>query len=164
MSTKQEETKATINLGNTNYEEALADYTKTVCTMIKNERSKVPAESRMKVPCAVMFVIHNRDIIGYTTIKEFTSVVAEVAGVNASSIHDRVLGAYIGGTYSGLKYLITRNMAYGQTKIAHTQWNYNSKEWRYNYLVQVEERLYASMQREAERTCKDESIWRIKNI
>lgn len=152
----------TLDISNIQYEEALAQYLDLAYKTLKSGGKKVPAESRMRIPLSVLFVLHNRDIFGYTTVKGFAKIAAEVAKTKESSILDRVLGPYIGGDYAGLKYIFYRYVPYNNTHALSVQWNCSKKSWRYNYLVQVEELVSKAMEREANKTGVDTSVLRIK--
>ena len=69
------ETMKKLNISVIDYQDALSRYIDLAYRTLKRSDEKVPAQSRMRIPLTVMFIIHNRDVLGYTTVKEFEEVV-----------------------------------------------------------------------------------------
>ena len=151
-----------IDLDQINYEEPLARYIDLAYRTLKKSDKKVPAESRMRIPLTVMFIIHNRDVLGYTTVKEFEEVVSKMAGISMNSVRDRVLGGYIGSEYAGLRYIFYKFISYTESRTVSVMWYNRSKKWRYAYMIDVENKLANLMEEEAKKNFEDFSILRIK--
>ena len=116
----------------------------------------------MRVPLTVMFIIHNRDVLGYTTVKEFEEVVSKMAGISLNSVRDRVLGGYIGSEYAGLRYIFYKFISYTDSRSVSVMWYNRSKKWRYAYMISTESRLANLMEEEAKKNFEDFSALRIK--
>ena len=151
-----------LDLSKIHYEDSLAKYIKLAYRTLKKGSKKMPAESRMRIPLSIMFVIHNRDVFDYTSIKGFASVVKKVANISESSVNNRVLGGYIGGEYAGLRYIFYKYIPYRSNSAVSVMWYNRSKAWRYEFMVGIEERLASEMRREAEKYGEDISALRIE--
>ena len=143
------------------YEKKRDAYVNLAYRTLKMNAKAIPTEGRMRVPLCVMFVLHNRDLFGYTTVKEFVSITAQVAEVSENSIRERVIGPYVGGEYAGLKYLLTRYASGEQGRTLSVFWNTNDTEWRYEYLIGIEEKLSKRMEAKAEQENIEFSMLRL---
>lgn len=144
------------------YQEALVKYIDLAYRALKKSDTKVPAESRMRVPLTVMFVIHNRDVLGYTTVKGFEEVVSKLAGISMNSVRNRVLGGYIGSEYAGLRYIFYKFIPYRESRTVSVMWFNRTKSWRYAYMIDTEKRLANLMEEECKKKFEDFSAVRIK--
>lgn len=159
METKKQET---IDISQIEYKEPLKKYIDLAYRTLKSD-AKLPAESRMRIPLTVMFVIHNRDVFGYTTVKGFEEVVSSLAGITMASVRDRVLGGYIGSEYVGLRYIFYKFIPYRDKRTVSVLWYNRPKAWRYDYMIDVERKLANLMEDEAKKNFEDISALRIKN-
>ena len=156
------ETMKKLNISAIDYQDALSRYIDLAYRTLKRSDEKVPAQSRMRIPLTVMFIIHNRDVLGYTTVKEFEEVVSKMAGISLNSVRDRVLGGYIGSEYAGLRYIFYKFIPYRDSRTVSVLWFNRSKSWRYSYIIDAESRLANLMEEEAKKNFEDFSALRIK--
>lgn len=127
---------------------------------LKMYGKKVPTKSRMRVPLSVMFVLHNRDLFGYTTVKEFVKTAADMADISENSVRERIIGHYIVNLYSGLVYLIDRYERKKSEQYSH-YWSSSNTNWRYEQLVCIEEKMQKAMSELAEQEHIDMSMFRL---
>ena len=156
------ETKQKINISAIDYQDTLSRYINLAYQILNRSDEKVPAKSRMRVPLTVMFIIHNRDVLGYTTVKEFEDVVSKMAGISKNSVRDRVLGGYIGSEYAGLRYIFYKFIPYRDSRTVSVLWFNRSKAWRYEYMIDIERKLANLIEEETKKNFEEFSALRIK--
>ena len=78
-----------------NYAVQMDEYVSLAYKTLKAGRHKIPTQGRMEKPLKIMFVIHNRDNFGYTTIEEFAETLKNVVGISEDTVYQRVVGSRI---------------------------------------------------------------------